>query len=109
MAHAEFVHLRVHTAYSLLEGALRVGELVKLCQDHAMPALAMTDSGNLFGGMEFAGSCMKAGIQPIMGTALAIGREGTGGGAFTGSGQSGRKPEPDRLVLLACQGETRET
>ncbi|MBT3790224.1 MAG: DNA polymerase III subunit alpha [Alphaproteobacteria bacterium] len=102
MAHAEFVHLRVHTAYSLLEGALRVGELVKLCQDHAMPALAMTDSGNLFGGMEFAGSCMKAGIQPIMGTALAIGREGTGGGAFTGSGQSGRKPEPDRLVLLAA-------
>jgi DNA polymerase III subunit alpha len=100
MAHAEFVHLRVHTAYSLLEGALRVGELVKLCQDHAMPAVAMTDSGNMFGGMEFAGSCMKAGIQPIMGTALAVGQGGDTTGAFTG-GQNGRKPEPDRLVLLA--------
>ncbi len=94
MAHAEFVHLRVHTAYSLLEGALRIGSLVELCQQHRMPALAITDTGNMFGVMEFAGACMQGGVQPIIGTALAISRE-------DGEGLGARKPEPDRIVLLA--------
>ena len=45
MAHADFVHLRVHTAYSLSEGAIIIGELVDLCARHDMPAVAITDSG----------------------------------------------------------------
>ncbi len=98
MAHAEFVHLRVHTAYSLLEGALRVGELVSLCQKHRMPALAITDTGNLFGVMEFAQTCLKGGVQPITGTALAISREASDGARANGGG---RRAEPDRIVLLA--------
>ena len=54
MSHADFVHLRVHSAYSLSEGALKIKQIVELCRRHAMPALAITDSGNLFGGLEFA-------------------------------------------------------
>jgi DNA polymerase-3 subunit alpha len=95
MAHAEFVHLRVHTSYSLLEGALRIGALVELCQKHRMPAVAITDTGNMFGVMEFAGTCMKGGVQPITGTALAISRED---GDIPGQA---RRLEPERVVLLA--------
>lgn len=57
MSHAEFVHLRVHLAYSLSEGALKIPELIGLCQRENMPAVAVTDSGNLFGPMEFALEC----------------------------------------------------
>lgn len=67
MSHADFVHLRVHSAYSLSEGALKIKQLVELCRRHAMPALAITDSGNLFGGLEFALAARDAGIQPIIG------------------------------------------
>ena len=72
MAHAEFVHLRVHTAYSLSEGAITIDELVGLCESHDMPAVAITDSANLFGALEFSISCADAGIQPIVGTALGV-------------------------------------
>ncbi|MBV28530.1 MAG: hypothetical protein CMM22_01805, partial [Rhodospirillaceae bacterium] len=61
MAHADFVHLRVHSAYSLLEGAIPIRELVALVRDDAMPAVAVTDSGNLFGAMEFAQTAREAG------------------------------------------------
>ena len=47
MPHADFIHLRVHSAYSLSEGALKLGDLVKLCKSHGMPAVAVTDTGNL--------------------------------------------------------------
>ena len=60
MAHADFVHLRVHTAYSLSEGAITIGELVDLCARHDMPAVAITDSGNLFGALEFSMACAEA-------------------------------------------------
>src|SRR5262249_4567668 len=60
---ADFVHLRVHTAYSLSAGAIRVKELVGLCQAARMPAVAVTDTGNLFGALEVATSCAAAGIQ----------------------------------------------
>jgi hypothetical protein len=45
MPHADFVHLRVHCAYSLAEGAIRIKQLIELCRRHAMPAVAVTDSG----------------------------------------------------------------
>ena len=98
MAHADFVHLRVHSAYSLLEGAIRVPDLVKLATDRRMPAVAMTDTNNMFGAMEFSTACAGAGIQPIVGCQLAIAREGDGEAKFRGnsSGPDGS----DGLVLL---------
>ena len=72
MPHADFVHLRVHSAYSLSEGALKIDELVGLSQRHAMPAVAITDTGNLFGALEFSLACAGAGVQPIIGCQLAI-------------------------------------
>ena len=67
MQDGDFVHLRVHTAYSLSEGAIRVKELAKLCLGHAMPAVAITDTNNLFGGMDFSLSLRQVGVQPIIG------------------------------------------
>ena len=54
MSHADFVHLRLHTAYSLLEGAIKVKDLVDQCVGMSMPAVAMTDTGNLFGALDCA-------------------------------------------------------
>ena len=68
----KFVHLRMHSAYSLLEGAIRVKDIVRLCQKNDMPAVAITDSGNLFGALEFSENLAGAGIQPIVGITLAI-------------------------------------
>ena len=70
-AHAEFVHLRIHTAYSLLEGAVKVKKLVSLCEKYRMPAAAMTDSGNMFGAFEMSQECADHGIQPIIGSQTA--------------------------------------
>src|SRR5271170_2624609 len=67
-----FIHLRVHSAYSLLEGAIHVKDLVKWCKAQPMPAVALTDSGNLFGALEFSLAAMEAGIQPIIGCTLFI-------------------------------------
>ena len=93
MAHADFVHLRVHSAYSLSEGAITPKALVKLCRDLAMPAVAVTDSGNLFGALEFAQEAQKSGLQPIIGCQLGISRE-------SGEPRNGTAPPPDPLVLL---------
>src|SRR5208283_3753443 len=67
MAAPEFVHLHVHTQYSLLDGACRVDELVKKAADLCMPALAMTDHGNMFGAIHFYKACKKSKIKPIIG------------------------------------------
>ncbi len=101
MALADFVHLRVHTAYSLSEGALKLDALAALCRELEMPAVAMTDSGNLFGAMEFSLACAKQGVQPIIGCQLAIRREDGAGEP----GTAGRSLPPDHLVLLATSAE----
>ncbi len=67
-----FIHLRTHTAYSLLEGALRIEQLSGLCRAANMPALAITDSGNMFGALEFAEALRADGIQPIIGCTLPV-------------------------------------
>src|SRR3990167_7174646 len=67
-----FIHLRVHTAYSLLEGAIPVKKLIALAKKYKMPAVAMTDTGNLFGAMEFSQEAQKAGIQPILGCQVRV-------------------------------------
>ena len=93
---ADFVHLRVHTAYSLSAGAVRIKELVGLCKAERMPAVAITDSGNLFGALEFATTCSAAGVQPIIGCEIAVERGNTEGGGRLGRALC----EPDRIVLL---------
>ncbi|MDH3240444.1 MAG: DNA polymerase III subunit alpha [Alphaproteobacteria bacterium] len=101
MAHADFVHLRVHSAYSLLEGAIKIPELVELCRRYEMPALAVTDTRNLFGALEFSSAMLKAGVQPIIGCELAISRESADSVPPRGAnGGSLRRAEPDKLVLL---------
>ncbi|MCB1532398.1 MAG: DNA polymerase III subunit alpha [Alphaproteobacteria bacterium] len=73
MSHAEFVHLHVHSAYSLAEGAIKTKDLIKLCKAQAMPAVAVTDSNNMFGALEFAIEAKNNGVQPIIGVQLLIG------------------------------------
>jgi DNA polymerase-3 subunit alpha len=67
-----FVHLRVHSAYSLLEGALTVEKVVGMAAEAGMPALALTDTNNLFGALEFSEYAAKAKIQPIIGCTLSL-------------------------------------
>ncbi|MBU2580675.1 MAG: DNA polymerase III subunit alpha [Alphaproteobacteria bacterium] len=73
-----FVHLRVHSAYSLLEGALPIPKLAKLAEKHGYPALALTDTNNLFGALDFSEKLAKAGVQPIVGVTIAVDFEGDG-------------------------------
>lgn len=72
MSHAQFVHLRVHTAYSLSEGAIHVKDLIKQCVGHKLPAVAVTDTNNMFGALEFSKYAADAGIQPIPGVSLNV-------------------------------------
>ena len=76
MLDPSFIHLRTHTAYSLSEGAIKLPKLVDLCVEHAMPAVAITDTNNLFGALEFALAASKAGIQPVIGCQMDVAREG---------------------------------
>jgi DNA polymerase-3 subunit alpha len=89
MTHAGFVHLRVHSAYSLSEGAIKPEKIAKLAKAAGMPAVAITDSGNLFGALEFSQYCAGEGVQPIIGCQIAMARAD--------------KPAlaPDPIVLLA--------
>ncbi len=67
-----FVHLHVHSAYSLREGALTIETLAKLAKADAMPALAITDTNNLFGALEFSEKLAKSGVQPIIGAQTTV-------------------------------------
>src|SRR3954466_10899472 len=67
-----FVHLHVHSSYSLLEGALKVADLAKLAAADRQPALALTDTNNLFGALEFSEKLAGLGIQPIAGMQLSV-------------------------------------
>ena len=106
MPHADFVHLRVHSSYSLAEGAIKIAEdkpkdggfaarqdLIQLCLAQDMPAVAVTDRGNLFGALEFSMAATGAGIQPIIGCEVALLREG--------KNLKNGQPHLSRLVLLA--------
>ena len=72
MQHAEFVHLHVHSEYSLLDGAAQLEKLVKKAKDLKFPAIALTDHGNLFGGIDFYLAAQKTGIKPILGCELYV-------------------------------------
>lgn len=96
-----FVHLRVHTNYSLAEGAITTKELAKLCAADGQPAVAMTDTDNMFGALDFAGAMSGAGIQPILGVQMGFERFGD----KPAVGKIMREPMPDRLVLIAQNKE----
>ena len=67
-----FVHLHVHSSYSLLEGALSIARLAELAKKDRQPALALTDTDNMFGALEFSEKIAGYGIQPIIGCALGV-------------------------------------
>lgn len=68
----KFIHLRLHSAYSLAEGAIKTEKLVELCKKNNMPAVAVTDTNNLFGAMDLSFQCCEHGIQPIIAVQLNI-------------------------------------
>ena len=88
-----FIHLRVHTEYSLLEGAVPVKKLVKTCTEQSMPAVAVTDTNNMFCALEFSVLALGAGVQPIVGCQLSVGHDPAAPGE--------RPRAPAALVLLA--------
>ena len=93
MSEPRFIHLRLHTEYSLLEGAVPVKKLIGLASGMDMPAVAVTDTNNMFAALEFSEYASKAGIQPIIGCQIDI--------RYT-KPDPGKKPEaPAPIVLLA--------
>ena len=70
-----FVHLHLHTQYSLLDGAIRFDALIAKAKEYNMPAVAITDHGNMFGAAEFYLKCKKAGVKPIIGCELYLAPE----------------------------------
>ncbi len=72
MEHSNFVHLHVHSQYSLLDGAIRFEEALELARQYRMPALALTDHGNMFGIIEFYQMAIKHGIKPIVGCEVYV-------------------------------------
>lgn len=72
MPQSSFVHLHLHTEYSLLDGSIRVKDLMTKAREFGMPAVAMTDHGNLFGAVEFFQGAEKAGVKPIIGCEVYV-------------------------------------
>src|SRR6187402_3495104 len=101
MAGLDFVHLHVHSSYSLLEGALTISRLAELAKADRQPALALTDTDNMFGALEFSEKLTGYGVQPIIGCALAVdfGDHETGGRY----GGVATAPVRQRVVLLAAR------
>jgi DNA polymerase-3 subunit alpha len=98
MPHADFIHLRTHSAYSLSAGAIKVKALVELAKKNAMPAVAMTDTGNLFGALEFAIAAAESGVQPIIGCELGLRRADVENLRL--AARVGPTPPPDPIVVL---------
>ncbi|MEM7471209.1 MAG: DNA polymerase III subunit alpha [Pseudomonadota bacterium] len=91
-----FIHLRTHTEYSLLEGALRVKKLAGMCQDAGMPAVAITDTNNMFAALEFSEYAAGSGVQPIIGCQVDLAYE---------TAAPGEKPRPPAPIVLLAQNE----
>ncbi|MDB5370425.1 MAG: polymerase subunit alpha, partial [Roseomonas sp.] len=94
-----FVHLHTHSAYSLAEGAIKIDKLAALARESGMPALALTDTANMFGALEFSQYCSGKGVQPIIGCQLNLTRAA-----------SDDRPEvarlaPDPVVVLAMNAQ----
>ena len=90
-----FVHLHVHTEYSLLDGAIRCSQLASRCREWGMPAVAMTDHGVMYGAVEFYQQCKAAGVKPIIGCEMYVSPDGI----------DSRQKKNHHLLLLAENDE----
>jgi DNA polymerase-3 subunit alpha len=95
-ANPRFIHLRVHTEYSLLEGAIPVKKLAGLAAGYNQPAVAVTDTNNMFCALEFSEYASKAGVQPIIGCQVDL--------AYV-QVEQGKRPEPPAPIVLLAQTE----
>src|SRR6202161_2363261 len=98
MPHAGFVHLHVHSAYSLLKGSIKIQKLAELAKADRQPALALTDTDNMFGALEFSDKMAGYGIQPIIGCELAVDF-----GDQDPTARNALSAGPTRIVLLAAR------
>ena len=98
MPSAGFVHLHVHSAYSLLKGSIKIAKLGELAKADRQPALALTDTDNMFGALEFSDKMAGYGIQPIVGCELAIDF-----GDQDPNARNALAATPSRIVLLAAR------
>lgn len=105
MSESTFIHLKVHSAYSLAEGAITIPHLTELCLRNAMPALALTDTSNMFGALEFAVTCAQRGIQPIMGCLLPLKAHEPTTATGSSFGRSSSRPERPYQLPVLCQNE----
>ncbi len=99
MPSADFVHLHLHTQYSLLDGAIRIPDLIAQAKKYKMPAVAVTDHGNLFGAIEFYTQVQASGLKPIIGCEVYV----APGSRFVQNSQVGQ-PSYYHLILL-CENE----
>lgn len=101
MAEPKFVHLRVHTAYSLSEGAMLVPALMKRCKENNIAAIAITDTANMFGGKAFSHYAEDNGIKPILGCQFNLRNPD----ADDPLKSKGRVIDPDKIILLVMSAE----
>ena len=97
-SNAGFVHLHVHSAYSLLKGSIKIQKLAELAKADRQPALALTDTDNMFGALEFSDKMAGYGIQPIIGCELAVDF-----GDQDPNARNALAAGPARIVLLAAR------
>ena len=97
MADPRFIHLRTHTEYSLLEGAVPVKKLSGLAVKAGMPAVAVTDTNNMFCALEFSEYAAKEGVQPIVGCQVDL---------TMPQGEQGRRADPPAPIVLLAQNES---
>src|SRR3954469_17293741 len=97
MSHADFVHLHLHSEYSLLDGACRLDRLMEKAHELKCPALAMTDHGVLFGAIDFYQAAREKGIKPIIGCEVYV----APGSRLEKKASSGGRDVYHHLVLLA--------
>ncbi|MFO1476633.1 MAG: DNA polymerase III subunit alpha [Verrucomicrobiota bacterium] len=97
MSHAEFVHLHLHTEYSLLDGACRLDRLMDKARELKFPALAMTDHGVMYGAIDFYQAARNAGIKPIIGCEVYV----APGSRLEKKSSTGGRDVYNHLVLLA--------
>jgi len=90
MKHSDFVHLHVHTEYSLLDGMIRLEDLLKKAKEYKMSAVAITDHGNMFGAIDFYQQAFKNGIKPIIGCELYVAPKNHQDKTVAGIGESSR-------------------
>ncbi len=99
---AEFIHLKVHSSYSLLEGAVPIAKLAKLSEAAGFPAIALTDTDNLFGALEFSDKLWAVGVQPIIGLSINVDFGDQPPGKSLGSSSAGQRAGPaGHIAVLA--------